>query len=248
MSGTRHHEGAAPEGMATNGASAHARLCAVLARRLGAGRAQVMALPMGEVLSLLPLAGAVMAEPLTHERPLACTDLRVLGKQAREEGRALVVDNSSATFVGCAAVRLGAHLSIEPLCTGETPTTLVGFARDASRALPDLAALDGPPTPPDELCQELLDSLPQHEAAWRASSDLAQVVASYLACHPRVAQVRYPGLRSDPSFEVAARTLTGGFGPWVDYQQTDASGWVRWEASPHDDPREAVLALEAGLR
>ena len=248
MSGTRHHEGAASEGMATNGASAHARLCAVLARRLGAGRVQVIALPMGEVLSLLPLTGAVMAEPLTHGRPLACTDLRVLGKQAREEGRALVVDNSSATFVGCAAVRLGAHLSVELLGVGEKPATLVGIARDASRVLPGLAMLDGLPTLPDERCQELLDSLPQREASWRAVSDVAQVVASYLACHPRVKQVRYPGLRSDPSFEIAARTLTGGFGPWVDYQWEGAAGWVRWEASPHDDAREAALALEAALK
>lgn len=84
-------------------------------------------------------------------------------------------------------------------------------------------------------------------ARYRAASDVAQVVAAYLRCHPRVVEVRYPGLKGDPSFEVAARTLVGGFGPFVDYRVPASEGWVRWTACPDDDPREAVLALEREL-
>lgn len=87
-------------------------------------------------------------------------------------------------------------------------------------------------------------------ARWRAASDAAQVQACYLACHPRVAAVRYPGLRADPAFESAAATVRGGFGPYVDFlpAQTAAlpAGWLRLVAAPAD-PRPQVLALEALL-
>ncbi|MBQ9006341.1 MAG: PLP-dependent transferase [Atopobiaceae bacterium] len=79
---------------------------------------------------------------------------------------------------------------------------------------------------------------------WRVVSDVAQVVANYLRCHPRVEVVRYPGLKSDPLFEQAARTLVGGFGPVVCYQ---AEGeWHRLECGPRD-AKELILELEARL-
>ena len=40
----------------------------------------------------------------------------------------------------------------------------------------------------------------------------AQAVAEFLAKHPRVDQVLYPGLSSDPGHGVAARQMSGGFG------------------------------------
>lgn len=95
-------------------------------------------------------------------------------------------------------------------------------------------------------------------ARWRAASDAAQVQASYLACHPRVAAVRYPGLRTDPAFGRAAATVRGGFGPYVDFLPAQVSGetgaqtaalpagWLRLVAAPAD-PRPQVLALEALL-
>ena len=81
---------------------------------------------------------------------------------------------------------------------------------------------------------------------WHASSDEAQVVAAYLRCHPRVRELRYPGLRGDPSFEVAARTLQGGFGPYVDYRLEEGTPWHRI-ACMGADPRETVIALERAL-
>ena len=79
---------------------------------------------------------------------------------------------------------------------------------------------------------------------YRLTSDAAQVIASYLVCHPRVLEVRYPGLKSDPSFSIAARTLQGGFGPIVDYRLAD--GWHRLEATDAD-VREQVMELERKL-
>ena len=79
---------------------------------------------------------------------------------------------------------------------------------------------------------------------WRALSDAAQVVANYLACHPRVEAVRYPGLKSDPDFPRAANTLVGGFGPRVAYRV--AGEWRLWEADERD-AREQVMEQERAL-
>ena len=79
---------------------------------------------------------------------------------------------------------------------------------------------------------------------WRALSDVAQVVANYLACHPRVEAVRYPGLKTDPDFPRAANKLVGGFGPRVTYRV--AGEWRLWEADERD-AREQVMELERSL-
>ena len=79
---------------------------------------------------------------------------------------------------------------------------------------------------------------------WRAVSDVAQVVACYLVCHPRVDAVRYAGLKSDPLFAEAAQTLQGGFGPCVRY--CVAGAW-RELACEAQDPRDVVMELERAL-
>ena len=90
----------------------------------------------------------------------------------------------------------------------------------------------------DEECIE------ERYCLYRLTSDTAQVIASYLICHPRVLEVRYPGLKSDPSFSIAARTLQGGFGPIVDYRIDD--GWHRLEATG-DDVHDQIMELERKL-
>ena len=79
---------------------------------------------------------------------------------------------------------------------------------------------------------------------WRVLSDAAQVVASYLACHPCVEAVRYPGLKTDPDFPRAASELVGGFGPRVAYRT--AGEWRLWETDERD-AREQVMELERAL-
>lgn len=83
---------------------------------------------------------------------------------------------------------------------------------------------------------------------WRALSDAAQVVANYLACHPRVEAVCYPGLKTDPDFPRAASKLVGGFGPYVAFRLTGAPAgeWCRWEADERD-AREQVMELEVTI-
>lgn len=82
---------------------------------------------------------------------------------------------------------------------------------------------------------------------WRSLSDAAQVVACYLACHPKVSQVRYPGLKSDPAFGQAANTLRSGFGPRVAFRVAGEKCWRLWEADGRG-AREQVMELEDALR
>lgn len=81
---------------------------------------------------------------------------------------------------------------------------------------------------------------------WRAVSDAAQVVASYLVCHPRVVGVRYPGIKSDPDFSRAANTLRGGFGPRVWYRLEGGESWMLYTATA-GDPKLQVMSIESSL-
>lgn len=82
--------------------------------------------------------------------------------------------------------------------------------------------------------------------AWRACSDAAQVVASYLLAHPRVLRVRYPGLRADPLYPVASCTLESGFGPVVSFEDRQGA-WHIFDSRLHGDAQECVLELESAL-
>ncbi|WP_322151878.1 hypothetical protein [Paratractidigestivibacter sp.] len=76
---------------------------------------------------------------------------------------------------------------------------------------------------------------------WRMRSDAAQVIANYLRCHPKVAEVRYPGLTSDASYHEASCTLRGGFGPYIWLRLR--SQWFVLDATA-EDVKDQVLDLE----
>ncbi len=84
------------------------------------------------------------------------------------------------------------------------------------------------------------------EGEWRARSDAAQVAANFLRCHPRVVEVRYPGLTSDPAYREASSTLRGGFGPFVWLRVSGEGEPLLFEADG-TDAREQVLFLEHEL-
>ncbi len=82
--------------------------------------------------------------------------------------------------------------------------------------------------------------------AWREESDAAAIVARYLACHPRIAWVRYPGLPADPAFQEAATSLVSGFGPYLAFAL--AEGSLHWLRVAPSDAFRIVEALEADLK
>jgi len=213
-----------------------------LARERGASSVWAVRLAADEAASaLMRLNGASrLVMPLTAA-PLSCVDLRALGFEAHCDEWALVVDATDCGVSGCACERLGAHASVTGL---DDEACLVAVARDAEQALCGVVEWASALPALDEA--ELSTLVARSRRYWHAASDEAQVVTAYLGCHPRVAELRYPGSRKDPSFAVAARTLQGGFGPFVDLRLHGETSWRRLRCTGRE-PKEAVLSLERAL-
>lgn len=81
---------------------------------------------------------------------------------------------------------------------------------------------------------------------WRIQSDTAQIIAQYLSCHPKVSELRYPGLKQDVSFSLGARQLQGGFGPWLSYRLTNQQEWTCMHSTA-EDARVQIMKLEERL-
>lgn len=214
----------------------------------GARLGWLVAIPRAEVLSYLrnqadARSGIVEISPLTSA-PIVCNDVKAQAAEARGKGKIVIADVTAYGPEGCPAIRLGAHVSVmdiaEDLC-------VVAVSKDVSRVLSDVNAWFAEHATTDEvLLSCAAEALNREATSWHLSSDAAQVVASYLRCHPKVEELRYPGLRRDPSFAVAARTLQQGFGPRVDYRLVDSGEWRSVICGP-SNPHDQVLALESGL-
>lgn len=179
---------------------------------------------------------------------LRVSDLRALGRVAREARALLVVDNTVASAFGCDPLRLGAALSLEALdrvCAGKAPRKLVAAsvarsqlkrhrvdaAAECAHALLEgcgLAKLDLPADEADVL-ERGLSSL---DARMQAHFDRARALAEYLAANEMVCDVRYPGLSSHPDHAVATGILEHGFGPAVEFDLIDRTAGELFDALP----------------
>lgn len=170
---------------------------------------------------------------------LRVSDLRALGRAAREARALLVVDNTVASVFGCDPLRLGAALSLEALdrvCAGKAPRKLVAAsvarsqlkrhrvdaAAECAHALIEgcgLAALDLS-SDEAEVLERGVDTL---DARMQAHFDCARALAEYLAANEMVRNVRYPGLSSHPDHAAATGILEHGFGPAVEFDLMDCT-------------------------
>ena len=98
----------------------------------------------------------------------------------------------------------------------------------------------------DTLSLSTLSALAQamEPDVWRAVSDNAQTVAQFLLRHPRVCEVRYPGLRSDPLYQRASCTLQRGFGPYVAFRLFQGDTWILWQADKSSSFESCMLFEE----
>ena len=215
------------------------------ARVLGARRAWLVACEPDDVLDVLSHAPASMqVVTALGERPIACADVRALARDIHETGGLVLADARVTGLYGCALARLGADVTMV-LVPDDSCLVAVRDAGVLDR-LPQLVAMIDAHVPEAAACDALDRQLQDEGVTWRKASDVASVVASYLRCHPRVAEVRYPGLKGDPSFAVAAQTLQSGFGPIVDYRKLQTEQWTRISCSPCD-AKSLVLGLEQTL-
>lgn len=170
---------------------------------------------------------------------LRVSDLRALGRAARDARALLVVDNTVAGVFGCDPLRLGAVLSLEALdrvCAGRAPRKLVAASVARSQlkrhrvdATAECAhvlfagcgalALDLS-TEETDVLERGLSSL---NARMQAHFDRARALAEYLVANEMVHNVRYPGLSSHPDHAVATGILEHGFGPAVEFDLIERS-------------------------
>jgi len=150
----------------------------------------------------------------TPSNPLwKVSDLGRLGAIARAAGARFVVDNTTATPVLQSPFKHGADLVVHATtkCLGGHSDVLGGavVARERGPLLDRLRLLQttGGAVPSPFDCWLVLRGIRTLPYRVRAQSEHALTVAKFLAAHPRVETVHYPGLPSHPGHEVARRQM-----------------------------------------
>ena len=142
------------------------------------------------------------------------TDLARIGAIARAAGARYVVDNTTATPILQSPFKAGADLIVHATTKylGGHSDVLGGavVVREPGSLLDRLRLVQtaggGVPSPFD--CWLVLRGIRTLPYRVRAQSEHALKVATFLAAHPRVERVHYPGLPSNPGHEVARRQMT----------------------------------------
>jgi cystathionine gamma-synthase len=172
--------------------------------------------------AMTPATKVVWVE--TPSNPLVrVVDIRRLSEIAHARGARCVVDNTWATPVLQRPLELGADVAMHSTTKylGGHSDLLGGalVAReqdDFFERLKLMQTLGGAiPSPFD--CWLLLRGIRTLPWRMRAHSANAAAVAAFLAAHPRVEAVHYPGLASHAGHEIAARQMSG-FGGMLSVQ------------------------------
>ena len=205
----------------------------------GAGRARLVPVSyIDELLATLVSGGATVVEPLAGV-PIEVCDIK--GRAAA--GELLVADVRAIGAEFSPACRLGAEVAVAE--DARVPGYVVVCMRKC--CIPWVAeAVEAKACSAEDVTVAATGAEEQKSArvSRHAASDAAQVVAAYLACHPRVEAVRYPGLKTDPNFARATSQLVGGFGPYVDYMWKESPGeWHRFAATD-EDARTQIINFE----
>lgn len=157
---------------------------------------------------------------------LRVADMTGIVALAKEAGVILAVDNTFTTPVAYKPLVAGADItihSVTKLLAGHSDVTL-GYvaARDAGqmKAIYDFAVTVGMTPAPNEcwLAERGLYTFPLRFAAAQAN---AAGLADYLADHPKVARVLYPGRADHPDHAKAAALVGQAFGNMVSFELTD---------------------------
>ena len=159
---------------------------------------------------------------------------------ASGDGLRVVVNEGAGPYL-CRPPQMGADIAVEDLgdLFGEAFDGLVFVAARSEGALERFLRAIGAGVPDavapvlPSVRNLLAHMLPQLALVTQARCDRALVAAQFLAHHPRVAWVRYPGLAEDAANAEARRSMEHGFGWRVAFKPAeDARGFVRglWES------------------
>jgi cystathionine beta-lyase/cystathionine gamma-synthase len=152
---------------------------------------------------------------------LNIVDIRAAADAAHAAGALVVVDNTFATPYLQQPLLLGADVVVHSLTKylGGHSDLIGGFAATndptvAERLLFLQKSLGAVPGPFD--CWLVLRGLKTLAVRMRQHCENARAVAGFLASHPRVEKVLYPGLPDHPGHEIAARQMRD-FGGMVSF-------------------------------
>lgn len=155
----------------------------------------------------------------TPANPLwTVTDIAAAAELAHRTGARLAVDSTAATPVLTQPLTLGADIvmhSATKYLNGHTDVmagALVTHTKDDMWArLSGIRTYQGGLLGPFETAL-LLRGMRTLYLRVRQACASAHILAERLSAHPQVAAVLYPGLKSHPDHDVAARQMNGGFG------------------------------------
>ncbi len=187
---------------------------------------QVVMAPTANNSQLEHLDGAKLLWLETPSNPnLDVCDIAALVEAAQARGVLVAVDNTTATPLGQQPLALGADFSVASdtkALTGHSDLIL------GHVAVREPALLDG-----IRMWRNQIGAVPGPMEVWLAHRSLATLhlrlerqcasalaIARYLAAHPAVADVRYPGLPQHPAHELAARQMNY-FGTIVGFTLAD---------------------------
>lgn len=177
---------------------------------------------MGDVEAAMARDVALVFVETPSNPLLRVSDLAGLARLADSYGAVLACDNTFATPILQQPLSHGARLVVHSSTKyigGHSDVVgglIVGVDEEWMTALARLRSAAGAvPSPFD--CWLLQRSLPTLPLRVRRQSLSARQVAEYLQSHDRVRAVHYPGLRTHPDHEIAARQMCG-FGGMISFQ------------------------------
>ncbi len=169
--------------------------------------------------------GTAVVYTETPSNPLlALTDLAAVAEAAHRHGAVVITDNTFATPYNTTPLDLGVDLVVQSATkylNGHSDVTagVVTGRADLVAEAWEVARVQGPVCHPFEawLLARGLRTFPLRMARHNAS---AQAVAEFLAQHPAVSAVHYPGLPDHPQHDLARRQMRG-FGGVLSFELRD---------------------------
>ena len=180
-----------------------------------------MADPRAVEKAVVPATRMIWVESPTNPL-MKVVDIARIAELGRATGALVVVDNTFATPYLQRPLDLGAHLAVHSLTKylGGHSDVIGGAAVTGDDELAERLhflqnAAGAVPGPMD--CFLVLRGVKTLHLRMERHCENGQRVAEFLAEHPRVARVYYPGLPDHPQHELAARQMTG-FGGMVSFE------------------------------
>ncbi len=171
---------------------------------------------------------AVLVYTETPTNPtMTIVDLAAVAEIAHAHDAWVVVDNTFATPYHQRPLTLGCDVVIHSttkyltghgvVIGGAVISTHRQYMQDRASGVAFLARILGPaPSPFDAWLAHL--GLKTFELRMQRHAQNGMAVARWLATHPSVARVNYPGLESHPGYAVARRQMFNGFGGMLSFE------------------------------